>query len=89
MLVMNPGAYEDQLDLPEIPVDSRIELPEGKAGEINKIKAVAATANNAEARLELAGQRKSPHCIQRLRWRRQTLTKEEIGSPFENFLHTD
>ena len=84
VLVMNPGAYKDQLKLPEIPVDSRIELPEGKAGEIDKIKAVAATTDKA------APSSKFPASGKALIASKDTdgdgkLTQEEIGPPFATF----
>ena len=52
VLVMNPGAYENQLDLPEIPVDPRIELPEDKAEEISQIKATAAAEEEADGKTQ-------------------------------------
>ena len=84
VLVMNPGAYEDQLDLPEIPIDSRIELPAEKAGEIEKIKATAATSDNAASGL------KFPVSGKALIASKDTdgdgkLSLGEIGPPFENF----
>lgn len=35
-LVMNPGAYKEHMDLPEVENDGKIELPEGAADEIGK-----------------------------------------------------
>jgi len=84
MLVMNPGAYENQLELPEIIVDSRIELPAGKASEIDQIKAVAATANKTPPGS------KGPASGKALIASRDSdsdgkLSKDEIGPPFEHF----
>jgi len=42
VLVMNPGAYKDKMDLPEMVVDTRIALPEGNAEEVEQIKSTAA-----------------------------------------------
>lgn len=86
VLVMNPGAYKKQLDLPEIEVDSRIELPDGKAGEIDQIKAIAGKTKKAPS-----GDRpKLPANGSALVAAKDTdsdgkLTSEEIGSPFNNF----
>ena len=84
VLVMNPGAYEDVLDLPEIPVDPRIELPEGKAGEINKIKATAAVTNAGAPGSKLPASGKALIASQDSDGDGK-LTQDEIGPPFENF----
>lgn len=84
VLVMNPGAYENQLDIPEIIIDSRIELPDEKASEIDRIKAVAATANKP------APSSKMPVSGKALIASRDSnsdgkLSQDEIGPPFETF----
>ena len=35
-LVMNPGAYKELMDLPEVKLDKRIEIPEGEAQKASK-----------------------------------------------------
>ena len=87
VLVMNPGAYKDQLELPEIEIDSRIGLPDGKADEIDQIKATAEKTNKAPS----SGKRpKLPASGSALVAAKDSdsdgkLTKDEIGSPFNNF----
>ena len=86
VLVMNPGAYKDQLDLPELEIDSRIGLPNDKANEIDQIKATAAKTNKAPG-----GKRpKLPASGSALVAAKDSdsdgkLTQDEIGSPFNNF----
>ena len=87
VLVMNPGAYKDQLELPEIEIDSRIGLPDGRADEIDQIKATAEKTNKAPS----SGKRpKLPASGSALVAAKDSdsdgkLTKDEIGSPFNNF----
>ena len=86
VLVMNPGAYKNQLDLPELEIDSRIGLPNDKANEIDQIKATAAKTNKAPG-----GKRpKLPASGSALVAAKDSdsdgkLTQDEIGSPFNNF----
>ena len=48
-LVMNPGAYKDMMDLPEIKLESRIELPEGAEKQIQAAREGAAKSSIALA----------------------------------------
>ena len=86
VLVMNPGAYKDQLDLPEIEIDSRIGLPDGKADEIEQIKATAEKADKAPGdkrpKLPASG---SELVAAKDSDSDGKLTQDEIGSPFSNF----
>ena len=89
VLVMNPGAYKDQLELPEIEIDSRIGLPDGKADEVNQIKAMAEKTDKTNK--APAGERpKLPVSGSALVAAKDSdsdgkLTQDEIGSPFNNF----
>ena len=86
VLVMNPGAYKNQLDLPEIEIDSRIGLPDGKAEEIDQIKATAEKTNKAPGgkrpKLPVSG---SALVAAKDSDSDGKLTQDEIGSPFNNF----
>ena len=85
VLVMNPGAYKNQLDLPEIEIDSRIGLPDGKAEEIDQIKATAEKTNKAPGgkrpKLPVSG---SALVAAKDSDSDGKLTQDEIGSPFNN-----
>ena len=81
VLVMNPGAYENQLKIPEITVDPRIELPAGKEGEIDKIKSIAATADNAAPGAKLPTSGKALIAAKDTN-KDGKLSQDEIGPPF-------
>ena len=76
----------DQLDLPEIEIDSRIGLPDGKADEIEQIKATAEKADKAPGdkrpKLPASG---SELVAAKDSDSDGKLTQDEIGSPFSNF----
>ncbi len=87
VVVMNPGAYQNRLDLPEFVVDSRIALPEGKAAAIDVAEA---TVKNTKKSPSGDGRLKLPTSGSELIAAQDTdndgkLTQEEIGSPFEHF----
>ncbi len=49
-LVMNPGAYKSIMDLPEMKLDSKIELPEGAEQEMNAVRRGHSQPNPASSR---------------------------------------
>lgn len=84
VLVMNPGGFKDQLNLPEIPLDSRIELPEGKveAGDATVKIAKGSPKSNKAPELPANGR----ELITAKDTNRDgKLSQDEIGLPFSNF----
>ncbi|MFK7766868.1 MAG: HlyD family efflux transporter periplasmic adaptor subunit [Mariniblastus sp.] len=96
-LVMNPGGYKEYMDLPEVKLDTRIEIPEDAASEIAETSSEKAEApakkGGKGAKGGGAGGRPSmsmPADGAALIASKDTdgdgkLTKDEIGSPYTFF----
>jgi len=96
-LVMNPGAFKDYMDLPEVELDSRIELPEGAQAAVTeaaKAKAAKGKAGRPDGKAKGAGGQRgnfaTPANGAALIASKDTdgdgkLTKDEAGSPYTFF----
>ena len=69
-LVMNPGAYKEMMDLPEIKRESKIELPEGAEKQIQAAREGTAKSPNRSCRRTLR------------RWRRSRRSRGSRGWPW-------
>lgn len=98
MLVMNPGAYREYMDLPDVKIDNRIILPENEIEDVR----LAMARNNAQGAGESGsgpngasgpggmGEFNLPSSAAALIREKDTdgdgrLTKDEVGAPFTYF----
>ena len=88
VLVMNPGAYKDKMDLPELSRDSKIELPEGAVEEAEAAKKKAKQAGKKPAAAARPGGMPADGAA--LMAQKDSdgdgkITKDEVGSPYSFF----
>jgi len=81
---MNPGGFKDQLDLPEISPDSRIELPKGTAEAGDATVRVAKESHKSEKTPELPANGRELIAAKDTNLDGK-LTQDEIGLPFSSF----